>query len=123
MLDHCEGIDVVLHKGVPGEIYNLGTGVETENIVMARMILDLLGKPYSLIQHVKDRPGHDRRYALNCDKIKALGWESRHTFEQALEKTVRWYVENEWWWRKIKSGEYWEYYRRQYEGREIEPPK
>jgi len=123
VLDHCEGIDVVLHKGVPGEIYNLGTGVETENIVMARMILDLLGKPYSLIQHVKDRPGHDRRYALNCDKIKALGWESRHTFEQALEKTVRWYVENEWWWRKIKSGEYWEYYRRQYEGREIEPPK
>ena len=115
--DHCEGIDVVLHRGQPGEIYNLGTGVETPNIDMARMILKLLGKPASLIQHVRDRPGHDRRYSLNCDKIKALGWRSRHTFEQALEKTVQWYVDNEWWWRKIKSGEYWEYYRRQYEGR------
>jgi len=119
VLDHCEAIDVVLHKGLPGEIYNAGTGVETENIVMVRMILELLGKPESLIQHITDRPGHDRRYSLNCDKIKALGWHSRHTFEQALEKTVRWYVDNEWWWRKIKSGEYWEYYRRQYEGREV----
>jgi len=117
VLDHCEGIDVVLHRGQLGEVYNLGTEVETVNIVMARMILKLLGKPESLIQHVRDRPGHDRRYSLNCDKIKALGWRSRHTFEQALEKTVRWYVDNEWWWRKIKSGEYWEYYRRQYEGR------
>jgi len=115
--NHCEGIDVVLHRGQPGEIYNLGTEVETYNIDMARMILKLLGKPESLIQHVRDRPGHDRRYSLNCDKIKALGWRSRHTFEQALEKTVRWYVDNEWWWRKIKSGEYMEYYRRQYEGR------
>ena len=117
VLDHCEAIDVVLHKGLPGEIYNAGTGVETENIVMARMILDLLDKPHSLITYVKDRPGHDRRYSLNCDKIKALGWISRHVFEEALEKTVQWYVDNEWWWRKIKSGEYMEYYRRQYEGR------
>jgi len=122
VLDHCEAIDVALHQGLPGEIYNAGTGVETENIVMVRMILELLGKPESLIQHITDRPGHDRRYSLNCDKIKALGWRSRHTFEQALEKTVQWYVDNEWWWRKIKSGEYWEYYRRQYAGREIEPP-
>jgi dTDP-glucose 4,6-dehydratase len=122
VIDHCEGIDVVLHKGQPGEVYNLGTEVETFNIVMAKMILKLLGKPESLIQHITDRPGHDRRYSLNCDKIKALGWRSRHTFEQALEKTVQWYVDNEWWWRKIKSGEYMEYYRRQYEGREIEPP-
>jgi dTDP-glucose 4,6-dehydratase len=119
VIDHCEGIDVVLHRGRPGEIYNLGTEVETFNIVMARMILKLLGKPESLIQHITDRPGHDRRYSLNCDKIKALSWRSRHTFEQALEKTVQWYVENEWWWRKIKSGEYMEYYRRQYEGREL----
>ena len=120
--DHCEGIDVVLHSGQLGEVYNLGTEVETYNIVMTRMILKLLGKPESLIQHITDRPGHDRRYSLNCDKIKALGWRSRHTFEQALEKTVEWYVDNEWWWRKIKSGEYMEYYRRQYEGREIAPP-
>jgi len=114
VLDHCEGIDLVLHRGRPGEVYNLGTGTETENLVMAHAILDLLGKPHSLIRHVADRPGHDRRYALNVDKIRALGWQSRHTFEQAIEKTVRWYVDNEWWWRKIKSGEYKEYYRRWY---------
>jgi dTDP-glucose 4,6-dehydratase len=122
--DHCEGIDIVLHKGVPGEIYNLGTGVETRNIDMAYMILELLGKPKSLIQYITDRPGHDRRYALNIDKIRALGWSSRHTFAQALEKTVRWYVENPWWWRKIKSGElYQEYYRKHYAGREVGRPK
>jgi dTDP-glucose 4,6-dehydratase len=109
VLDHCEGIDVVLHRGELGEVYNLGTGAETENIVMARAILDLLGKPHSLIRHVTDRPGHDRRYSLNVDKIRILGWESRHPFEQAIERTVRWYVENEWWWRKIK-----EHYKRQY---------
>jgi len=114
VLDHCEGIDMVLHKGQPGEAYNLGTGVETENIIMARAILGLLGKPHSLIRHVTDRPGHDRRYSLDVDKIRALGWESHHTFEQAIEKTVRWYVDNEWWWRKIKSGEYLEYYKRWY---------
>ena len=114
VIDHCEGIDVVLQRGRPGEIYNLGTGVETRNIDMAQAILDLLGKPHSLVRFVADRPGHDRRYALDVSKIRALGWESRHTFGEALEKTVRWYVENEWWWRKIKSGEYREYYRRQY---------
>ncbi|MGD2039787.1 MAG: dTDP-glucose 4,6-dehydratase [Anaerolineae bacterium] len=114
VLDHCEGIDVVLHKGQLGEVYNLGTGAETENIVMTRAILDLLGKPHSLIRHVADRPGHDRRYSLNVDKIRALGWESRHRFPEAIERTVRWYVDNEWWWRKIKSGEYREYYKRQY---------
>lgn len=119
VLDHCEGIDVALHKGVPGEIYNIGGGNELPNIELTKLVLRLLGKPHSLIQHVKDRPGHDRRYSLNCDKIKALGWRCRHTFEEALGRTARWYVENEWWWRKIKSGEYWEYYRRQYEGREI----
>jgi dTDP-glucose 4,6-dehydratase len=121
VFDHCEGIDVVLHKGKPGEVYNLGTGMETRNIDMTHGILDLLGKPYSLIQPVRDRPGHDRRYALDISKICALGWEPRYTFDEALELTVRWYVENEWWWRKIKSGEhYQEYYQQQYAGREIE---
>jgi dTDP-glucose 4,6-dehydratase len=121
VIDHCEGIDVVLHKGEPGEVYNLGTGVETRNIDMTHGILDLLGKPYSLIQPVRDRPGHDRRYALDISKICALGWEPGYTFEEALELTVRWYVENEWWWRKIKSGEhYQEYYQQQYAGREVE---
>jgi dTDP-glucose 4,6-dehydratase len=114
VLDHCEGIDVVLHQGELGEVYNLGTGTETENLVMAQAILDLLGKPYSLLRHVKDRPGHDRRYSLNVDKIRALGWESSHTFEQAIGKTVHWYRDNDWWWRKIKSGEYMEYYKRWY---------
>jgi len=114
VLDHCEGIDLVLHRGVLGEVYNVGTGVETQNVVMARAILDHLGKPHSLMRHVTDRPGHDRRYSLNVDKIRALGWQSSHTFEQAIEKTVRWYVDNEWWWRKIKSGEYMDYYKRWY---------
>jgi len=120
VMDHCEGIDVVLHNGVPGEVYNLGTGSEMYNIEMARMLLDLLNKPHSLIEHVADRPGHDRRYSIDCDKVKMLGWHSRYDFREALEKTVRWYVENEWWWRKIKSGEhYTEYYRSQYEEREL----
>jgi dTDP-glucose 4,6-dehydratase len=114
VLDHCEGIDVVLHEGQLGEVYNLGTGVETENIVMAHAVLDLLGKSPSLLRHVTDRPGHDRRYSLNVDRIRALGWKSRHTFGEAIERTVRWYVDNEWWWRKIKNGEYLEYYRRWY---------
>lgn len=114
VLDHCEAIDLVLHHGKIGEFYNVGTGQETENIVMARMILRLLHKPASLIQPVADRPGHDRRYALDVMKLRALGWEPSHTFEEALEKTVKWYVENEWWWRKLKSGAYLEYYKKQY---------
>jgi dTDP-glucose 4,6-dehydratase len=117
VLDHCEGIDLVLHKGQLGEIYNVGTEVETPNIEMARKILDILGKPHSLLQHVTDRAGHDRRYALDCSKLRALGWRSRHSFDEALERTVRWYAENESWWRPIKSGEYLEYYKRQYSGR------
>ncbi|NLD73928.1 MAG: dTDP-glucose 4,6-dehydratase [Chloroflexi bacterium] len=121
--DHCEGIDVVLHHGTPGEIYNLGTGVETRNIDMARCILALLDKPESLLQYITDRPGHDRRYSLCVDKIRTLGWTSRHTFDQALERTVRWYVDNEWWWRRIKSGDaYSEYYRSHYGGREVPRP-
>jgi len=120
VLDHCEAIDLVLHKGETGGIYNIGTGTEMRNIDMARLILRLLGKPESLIQPVRDRPGHDRRYSLDIGKIRALGWEPTHSCEEAIEKTVRWYVENEWWWRPIKSGaHYQEYYRRQYEGRAI----
>jgi len=114
VLDHCEGIDLILHRGELGQVYNLGTGVETENIVLAHAILDLLGKPYSLIRHVADRPGHDRRYSINMAKIGTLGWHSRHTFERAIERTVRWYVENEWWWRRIKSGEYMRFYKQWY---------
>lgn len=114
VLDHCEGIDIALHRGEPGGIYNIGPDEQVQNIVMARKLLDLLGKPHSLIVHVLDRPGHDRRYALDCSRIKALGWQPQYTFDQALEKTVRWYVENEWWWRPIKSGEYRAYYQAWY---------
>jgi dTDP-glucose 4,6-dehydratase len=118
VLDHCEGIDVVLHRGKLGEIYNVGTGSEMENLAMVEILLDELGKPASLIRHVEDRPGHDRRYCLNVDKLKALGWQPRHTHEEAIRRTVRWYVANEWWWRKIKSGEFKEYYRRLYGDRQ-----
>ena len=78
------------------------------------MILKMLGKPESLIQPVADRPGHDRRYALDVTKLRALGWEPAHNFEEALQETVKWYMENEAWWRKLKSGEYLEYYKKQY---------
>ena len=112
--DHCEAIDLVLHQGKLGEAYNVGTGVETHNIDMAKKILDILGKPHSLLTFVPDRAGHDRRYALDVNKLKALGWKPTHTFDQALEKTVKWFVANEKWWRPIKSGEYLEYYKKQY---------
>ncbi len=117
VLDHCEAIDLVLHQGKPGEIYNVGAGNELTNLELTYRILKLLNKPESLIRFVEDRPGHDRRYSLDCTKIKALGWRPRYNFDEALAETVRWYVENQWWWRKIKSGEYMEFYRKQYEKR------
>jgi dTDP-glucose 4,6-dehydratase len=119
VLDHCEAIDLVLHRGQIGEVYNVGTGGEMENLAMIEILLDELAKPRSLIQHVQDRPGHDRRYCLNVDKLKALGWQPRHTHEEAIRATVRWYVANEWWWRKIKTGEFKEYYRRLYGERTV----
>ncbi|MBI3912672.1 MAG: GDP-mannose 4,6-dehydratase [Chloroflexi bacterium] len=112
--DHCEAIDLVLRHGKIGETYNVGTGSEVHNIDMARLILKMLKKPETLLQHVADRAGHDRRYSLDVMKLRGLGWEPAHSFEEALEKTVTWYVENEWWWRKLKTGEYAEYYRKQY---------
>jgi len=116
--DHCDAIDVVLHRGAPGAIYNVGGEHEMHNIDVTRFILRALGKPESLIRYVEDRPGHDRRYALTNDKIRAeLGWEAAHNFEDAMAATVRWYQENEWWWRKIKTGEYLEYYKAQYSAR------
>ncbi len=114
VVDHCEAIDLVLHKGKLGEAYNVGTGEEMENVQMVEILLETLNRPKDLIQHVKDREGHDRRYSLNIDKIKALGWEPKHTPAEAVAKTAVWYRENEWWWRKIKSGEFKEYYEKQY---------
>jgi dTDP-glucose 4,6-dehydratase len=119
VMDHCEGIDAVLHRGRIGETYNIGTGSEMENLTMVEILLDELGKPRSLIQHVEDRPGHDRRYCLNVDKLAALDWQPHYTHEQAIRATVRWYVGNEWWWRKIKSGEFKEYYRKLYGQRKL----
>jgi dTDP-glucose 4,6-dehydratase len=115
--DHCEAIDLVLRQGAPGEAYNIGGGQERRNKEVAEAILALLGKPRSLIRHVTDRPGHDRRYALNCDKITRLGWRPRHPLAEALKTTVVWYRENAWWWRKIKSGEFRAYYERLYGAR------
>ena len=112
--DHCEALDVVLLKGRPGEVYNIGGGNERRNIEITEMILDRLKKPPSLVRYVADRPGHDRRYSLDCAKIRALGWEPRIPFRQALEETIDWYVGNRSWWEPIKTGAYLEYYRKQY---------
>ncbi|NUL81102.1 MAG: dTDP-glucose 4,6-dehydratase [Armatimonadetes bacterium] len=101
--DHCSGILTAWQKGKPGEAYNIGGGNERENIEIARRLLTVLGKPESLIKSVADRPGHDRRYALNSDKLKALGWAPKADFESAFEETVRWYAENRDWWKAIKE--------------------
>jgi dTDP-glucose 4,6-dehydratase len=119
VLDHCEGIDLVLHEGIPGETYNIGTGVEMTNLEMVQILLDELGRPASLIQHVEDRMGHDRRYCMNVNKIMALGWEPDHTHEEAIRKTVRWYVDNRWWWEPIRAGEFKEFYEQLYGNRKI----
>jgi len=115
--DHASGIDAVLRRGTPGQAYNLGGGNERENIAVVRRILSQLDKPHSLIRHVPDRPGHDRRYALDSSKARALGWQPSHSFEQALAATVDWYRDHEDWWRPLKGGEFQRYYREQYEGR------
>lgn len=112
--DHCEAIDLVLHDGEIGDIYNIGTGIEVENLQMVEILLDALGKPRSLLRHVTDRPGHDRRYSLDISKIKSLGWKPAHSPEEAIAKTAIWYRDNEPWWRKIKSGEFQAFYEAQY---------
>jgi len=117
VLDNCAAIDVVLRKGKDGEIYNIGGGNEIENVVLTRQILRLTGKPETLIKPVADRPGHDRRYALDSAKVRALGWKPAHGFPSALAATVEWYRSHEAWWRPIKSGEFRAYYERQYSAR------
>jgi dTDP-glucose 4,6-dehydratase len=115
--DHVTGIDTALHHGVAGEAYNIAGEDLRHNIDVTRSLLALLGKDERLIRHVPDREGHDRRYAMNCDKLRALGWKQAHSFEDGLRATVSWYQENAWWWRKIKTGEYLDYYKRQYAAR------
>ena len=112
--DFSRAIDTVLLKGAPGEAYNVGGPDEEQNIDVVRRILDLTGRDGSLIEHVTDRPGHDRRYSLSSEKVRALGWEPLTRFEDGLPRTVDWYRENEWWWAPIRSGEYREYYERHY---------
>jgi dTDP-glucose 4,6-dehydratase len=119
VLDHCEAIDLMLQKGHDGEVYNVGADHELTNLELTETILGMLGKPGSLIQFVEDRPGHDRRYSLDSSKIRELGWRPRFRFEEALEGTVRWYVDNRWWWEKLKSGEYESYYEQQYGARRV----
>ncbi len=117
VLDNCTAIDLVLRQGKDGEVYNIGGGHEVENVVLTRQILHLTGKPETLIQPVKDRPGHDRRYSLDSKKVRQLGWTPRHPFGEALAATVAWYRAHEAWWRPLKSGEFRDYYARQYGAR------
>ncbi|HMC06159.1 MAG TPA: dTDP-glucose 4,6-dehydratase [Solirubrobacterales bacterium] len=112
--DFCAAIDVVLDRGEPGVAYNAGGPDELPNIEVVRGILALTGREESLIEHVADRPGHDRRYSLASDAVRALGWEPAVRFAEGLGRTVEWYRDNEWWWGPIRSGEYRAYYERQY---------
>ncbi|HVU49709.1 MAG TPA: dTDP-glucose 4,6-dehydratase [Polyangia bacterium] len=113
--DHCEAIDLVLKGGASGEVYNIGAENERPNLEVVRAILTLCGRSPDLVRHVADRPGHDRRYAMNSKKIRdALGWRPRHTFEVGLEQTVAWYRDNSAWSEHVRSGEYRDYYERQY---------
>jgi dTDP-glucose 4,6-dehydratase len=112
--DHCRGIDLALRRGAPGEEYNIGAGREISGITVADTVLKLLDKPLDLKQYVTDRPGHDRRYALDATKLRGLGWEPRIDFDQGLETTVRWYLEHREWWGPLKSGEFWAFYQRNY---------
>ncbi len=104
--DNCDAIDLVMREGKSGEIYNIASGNEHTNIEIAKLILKALGKPESLIKFVADRPGHDRRYSLNIEKMKKLGWKPKQKFGEALEKTVKWYVENKWWWQPLLKDRY-----------------
>ena len=113
--DHCEAILAAFEKGISGEIYNIGSRNERQNIEVVKSILDALGKPHSLIKFVKDRLGHDRRYAINSTKVeRELGWKPKVSWEEGLEKTIHWYRENQDWTNHIKSGEYREYYKNLY---------
>ncbi len=116
--DHCRALEAVVLKGLPGEIYNVGSNIEKNNLELVKFILKTLGKPESLIKYVTDRPGHDRRYALDAAKIKnELGWEPLMSFEEGMTATIKWYIDNKAWWQRIKSGEYAGYYERMYAGR------
>ncbi len=112
--DHCRAIDTVLHEAPIGSVHNVGTGVETSGLQVAEAVLEIMGKPKSLIEFVADRPGHDYRYAVDITRVTELGWEPKVDLAEGLERTVVWYQEHPEWWRPLKSGEYWDYYKRNY---------
>ncbi|MGG1911804.1 dTDP-glucose 4,6-dehydratase [Priestia megaterium] len=113
--DHCQAIDLVLHKGRNGEVYNVGGNNERTNIEIVKTILNYLNKSESLIRFVTDRPGHDRRYAIDATKLREeLGWEPKYTFETGIKETIKWYQDNQQWWENIISGNYQEYFEKQY---------
>ncbi|MEC0174629.1 dTDP-glucose 4,6-dehydratase [Paenibacillus favisporus] len=116
--DHCSAIDLVIHQGKPGEVYNIGGNNERTNLHIVRTILEELGKPESLITHVQDRPGHDRRYGIDPAKItRELGWKPKYDFESGIKETIQWYLDHKDWWARIQSGEYQDYYKKQYGSR------
>ena len=116
--DHCSALDTVLHEGKNGEVYNIGGNNEKKNIEIVKLILQELKKPESLITFVTDRLGHDRRYAIDAEKLRReLGWEPAHTFEKGIRETIQWYLSHKEWWQRILSGEYQQYYSKQYSER------
>lgn len=117
--DHATGVELLLREGRFGEIYNIAGGNERQNIEIARIILDELDAPLDMLHHVTDRKGHDRRYSMDCSKIRGLGWEPSVDFETGLRETIQWYRENREWWVPLKSGEFDEYYRRNYGDRQV----
>ena len=119
VMDHCRGIDVVIERGQTGEVYNIGGGNEVRNVDLTHMLLRFAERPESLIKNVQDRKGHDQRYSLDTAKLRALGWQPEVPFEEGLKDTVRWYRENEWWWRPIKEEDpaFRAYYQTQYGSR------
>jgi dTDP-glucose 4,6-dehydratase len=119
--DHCSGVELVLREGAPGEVYNVGGDDERENLEIVSRILELTGADPSLVRHVEDRAGHDRRYSLDTGKLRALGWAPQKPFEEGIAETIAWYRDNRAWWEPIKSGEYREFYERQYAARLAKP--
>jgi len=102
VLDHCKAVDFVLHNGSIGEIYNIGGGAEKTNLVITQKLLEILGKNDSMIEYVEDRPGHDLRYSIDCSKLMEMGWAPEYDFNDGLKETAKWYVDNRWWWEKLK---------------------
>jgi len=114
VMDHCSAVDFLIQHGEDGQVYNIGAGNECTNLQITDLILRELGKSTSLMSYVPDRLGHDRRYSVDTGKIRRLGWQPGHSFEQAMQHTIRWYRDNRWWWEKLKTGEYLEFYKQNY---------